>query len=321
MSQSGPKAILYDEAGNALVGSKVSASSLPVVIASDQAAIPTTAASLPLPTGAATSALQTTGNTSLSSIDTKTPALVGGRQPVDGSGVTQPISAASLPLPTGAATAANQTTLGNQTTKINDGTNTAAVKAASTAPAATDPALVVALSPNTPALPVITTGRTVVGRYGASTGRITGSAAAQNLVSIENPAASGKTLYIRKIKISASCVAAAIVNFQLRLGRTTATPTAGTTQTAQKRATADATPVGIVRSGPTATAATGTLWAAAGPSFQNNPTVYASEITAWDSEGDPSIDISLAATEGLLVSAEANDVDFIFTVSFEWGEA
>jgi hypothetical protein len=59
-----------------------------------------------LPTGAATSALQTTGNSSLSSIDTKTPALVTGRVPVDGSAVTQPISAASLPLPAGAATQA-----------------------------------------------------------------------------------------------------------------------------------------------------------------------------------------------------------------------
>jgi hypothetical protein len=48
------------------------------------------------------------------------------------------------------STAANQTTLGNQTTKINDGTNTAAVKAASTAAAATDPALVCSLSPNSP---------------------------------------------------------------------------------------------------------------------------------------------------------------------------
>src|SRR6185437_1320234 len=54
----------------------------------------------------------------------------------------------TVSLPTGAATAANQTTLGSQTTKINDGTNTAAVKAASTAAVATDPALVVALSPN-----------------------------------------------------------------------------------------------------------------------------------------------------------------------------
>jgi hypothetical protein len=66
--------------------------------------------SLPIPTGASTSALQTTGNTSLSSIDSKTPALVSGRQPVDGSGVTQPISASSLPLPTGASTSALQTT-------------------------------------------------------------------------------------------------------------------------------------------------------------------------------------------------------------------
>jgi hypothetical protein len=65
----------------------------------------------PLAAGAATSALQITGNTSLSSIDTKTPALVTGRVPVDGSGVTQPISAAALPLPTGAATAALQTTI------------------------------------------------------------------------------------------------------------------------------------------------------------------------------------------------------------------
>lgn len=45
-----------------------------------------------LPSGAATSALQTTGNSSLSSIDTKTPALVTGRVPVDGSGVTQPVN-------------------------------------------------------------------------------------------------------------------------------------------------------------------------------------------------------------------------------------
>lgn len=57
-----------------------------------QATQPVSAAALPLPTGAATSALQTTGNSSLSSIDTKTPALITGRVPVDGSGVTQPIS-------------------------------------------------------------------------------------------------------------------------------------------------------------------------------------------------------------------------------------
>jgi hypothetical protein len=40
----------------------------------------------------ATAQRQDTGNTSLSSIDTKTPALVSGRVPVDGSGVIQPVS-------------------------------------------------------------------------------------------------------------------------------------------------------------------------------------------------------------------------------------
>lgn len=45
--------------------------------------LPVSLASTPLPSGAATSALQTTGNTSLTSIDTKTPALMSGRVPVE----------------------------------------------------------------------------------------------------------------------------------------------------------------------------------------------------------------------------------------------
>lgn len=53
------------------LGQKTMANSLPVVIASDQSAIPITAASLPLPTGASTAAKQDTGNTSLASIDSK----------------------------------------------------------------------------------------------------------------------------------------------------------------------------------------------------------------------------------------------------------
>lgn len=53
---------------------------------------PISAASLPLPAGAATSARQDTGNASLASVDGKLPALVSGRVPVDGSGVTQPVS-------------------------------------------------------------------------------------------------------------------------------------------------------------------------------------------------------------------------------------
>jgi len=86
-----------------------------------------TVASLPLPTGASTAANQASEIASLASIDAKTPALVGGRQPVDPSGVTSPISAASLPLPTGASTSANQTN-GTQLARTTDGTDTAQVE-------------------------------------------------------------------------------------------------------------------------------------------------------------------------------------------------
>ena len=96
----------------------------------------------------ATSVKQDTGNASLASIDGKTPALVGGKVPVDvtfpaaqsvtqgttpwvvdGSAVTQPVSAASLPLPTGAAT---ETTLSSLNSKVsqNFGAETSAVRTA-----------------------------------------------------------------------------------------------------------------------------------------------------------------------------------------------
>lgn len=58
------------------------------------------------------------GVTALTSIDNKTAALVAGRVPVDGSGITQPISANALPLPTGAATADNQSTANSSLSSI-----------------------------------------------------------------------------------------------------------------------------------------------------------------------------------------------------------
>lgn len=71
------------------------------------------ASSLPLPTGAATSANQVTANASLSSIDSKLTAPLAVTGPLTDTELRAsavPVSAASLPLPTGAATAANQAT-------------------------------------------------------------------------------------------------------------------------------------------------------------------------------------------------------------------
>lgn len=61
----------------ATLGQKAMAASLAVAIASDQSAIPITAAALPLPTGAATSALQTSGNATLTAIAGQLPTTLG----------------------------------------------------------------------------------------------------------------------------------------------------------------------------------------------------------------------------------------------------
>ncbi len=125
-----------NDSGNPLpVSGSISVSNLPVTqpvsgsvsVSNLPATQPISAAALPLPSGAATSTKQDTGNTSLASIDTKTPALgqaamasstpvvIASNQsaiPVSGTFYqsTQPISASSLPLPTGASTSALQTT-------------------------------------------------------------------------------------------------------------------------------------------------------------------------------------------------------------------
>jgi len=115
--------------------------------------------SLPLPTGASTAALQTSGNASLTSIDTKLPSLDGGyvpvtiknssieisndagnpvpvsgtfwqaTQPVSGTfwQATQPVSAVSLPLPTGAATESTLSALSAKFSALGQNTMLASV--------------------------------------------------------------------------------------------------------------------------------------------------------------------------------------------------
>lgn len=111
-------------------GQVTMANSAPVVIASNQSAVPVSdggssitvdgsisqsgtwninnvSGTVSLPTGAATAAKQPAlGTAGVSSLDVITVQGIPGMYPmiIDGSGVTQPVSAISLPLPTGAAT-------------------------------------------------------------------------------------------------------------------------------------------------------------------------------------------------------------------------
>lgn len=128
---------------------------------------PVSAASLPLPAGASTAAKQPAlGTAGAASADVLTVQGVASMTAlkVDGSAVTQPVSGTffqAIQPVSGTVTANAGTNLntsalaldatftgGTARTKITDGTNNAAVKAASTAAAAADPSLVVAVSPN-----------------------------------------------------------------------------------------------------------------------------------------------------------------------------
>lgn len=99
-----------------------------------------------LPTGASTAALQTTGNASLASIDTDFDVALSTRasavNQTNGTQKTQVIDASGNVQPAG------DTAARSRFERITDGTNTAAVKAASTVAVAADQSLVVALSPN-----------------------------------------------------------------------------------------------------------------------------------------------------------------------------
>lgn len=101
------------------LGQKLAADSTPVVLASDQSGIPITVTTLPLPTGAATAALQTQPGVDIGDVTVNNAAGASAVNIQDG-GNSITIDAVSLPLPTGAATQATLLNLLTQSTsKIN----------------------------------------------------------------------------------------------------------------------------------------------------------------------------------------------------------
>lgn len=146
------------------LGQKTMANSTPVVLASDQTVIPISDNSGSITVDGTIAATQSgtwtvqpgnTANTTpwlttISQGGNAATVTAGNALKIDGSAVTQPVSGtvtANVGTTGGLALDATLTG-GTQTTRITDGTNTASVKAASTAAGATDKAVVVAVSPN-----------------------------------------------------------------------------------------------------------------------------------------------------------------------------
>jgi hypothetical protein len=136
------------QSSNPQVGQQTSADSVSVVLSSDQTSVPITG-SITVSGTSNVTVQNSPGSSAVNIQDGGNSITVDGSVSVSNFPATQPISASSLPLPTGASTSALQTT-GNSSLSSIDTKVPAnlTVKAASTPAIATDPALVVTISPN-----------------------------------------------------------------------------------------------------------------------------------------------------------------------------
>jgi hypothetical protein len=154
------------------LGQKTMANSTPVVLASDQTVIPVSdngssltvdgtvsvsgtvaisAVSLPLPTGAATSALQTQPGVDIGDVTVNNTSGAGAVNIQDGgNSITVDGTVSAVQSGTWTVQPGNTQNTTPWLTRPSDGTNNVNVKAASTAAISSDPSLVVALSPNSP---------------------------------------------------------------------------------------------------------------------------------------------------------------------------
>lgn len=170
------------------------------------------------------------------------------------------------------------------------------------------------------ALPVATVGeRTPVGDYYASTSLIVGAAIEQELLSIENPVSSGRTVFINRIEVSGIVDTTFTTPFLYRFERTTGLPTDGITLIDQLRDTTGSASVGIIRQGPISTSASGSIWVGSPGVFtakgQSSSGIFQAVATFEERK-----EIVLAEGEGVVVVAEANGNDWSHWVTVQWNE-
>jgi len=165
----------------------------------------------------------------------------------------------------------------------------------------------------------IASSRNVVGDYYASSSLIAGQATNQNLLSIENPISSGRTIYINRIEVNGVIDSRFTTAFLYHVGRSVATPTGGTALTAQLRDTGDAAVTGIVRQEPTATAASGSIWVGS-PGLLTKDGQQNSGLFQAVAIFEERKEIVLSEGEGILIWAEANDIAWDHWVIVHWNE-
>lgn len=161
--------------------------------------------------------------------------------------------------------------------------------------------------------------RIINGEFRVGVGFVTGSASAQNLVSIENPTASPIKVYVKRMDVDGIASAASTVLYLYRVSRTTGLPS-GTPITVDRRASSEATAVAVVRSVPTATAASGDLHVTSPGTLLTIAGGFApTTFPIFESSAEVNDEV-LAPGEAVMVRCEANAVTWSHYVNIFWQE-
>ena len=166
---------------------------------------------------------------------------------------------------------------------------------------------------------VSTPRRNVDGDYYACTSLISGSKLEQILATIENPASSGKTIYISKIEVNGVIDTKFSTAFLYKVGRTVTLPSGGVILSEQLRKTSDASAVGIVREEPSAVADSGSIWVGS-PGVLTKHGQHSNGIFKAVATFNEDKEIVLLSGESIVVIAEANDESWEHWVTFQWNE-
>ncbi len=152
--------------------------------------------------------------------------------------------------------------------------------------------------------------RTVNGLYYTSSGDVAGAGATEDFASLENPAGSGRTVYVRRSRVSIFRAGAGVSGFVF-LTRT-ALQTGGATLFPQKRHSSSAAQVAIGRSLPATSTPIGGFIAGCRP----GEVVDSSDLFTFDFDGL----IVLLPSEGLLWRSVVSSLGQTFAFDFEWFE-
>lgn len=162
--------------------------------------------------------------------------------------------------------------------------------------------------------------REIVGRYLCGTPLVTGAALVQNVVTIENPVGSGRSIYIDSVDINGLSATNFTTPFLYRIARSTGVPTGGTIVSSQGVKSSYPAAVAIVRTLPTVTAAAGNLWV--GSPGVNNTGAQANrpkETTSFVVSEDDK-EILLASGEALIMIADVNSTNWRHYANIRWSE-